>query len=87
MVEARAGDEKIRKFLRETAAEEKKEYSVLTNRESTSAQRSAAIKKMAQPREYLSGFLSALSLVYGEEAAKFYENYFYQARSDEGVLE
>lgn len=87
MVETRLGDAQIKKFLRDTANEEKKEFAALTNRESQPSERSAVIKKMAEPRHYLSGFFYAISMIHGKDAAKYYENYFFQARSDEGIIE
>lgn len=87
MVEVRLGDAEIKKYLRKAAEKEKEEFKVISDRESPSHERSAAIKKMAQPREFLSGFLYAVTLIHGEEAGKYYEKYFFQARSDEGVVE
>lgn len=87
MAEIREGDAAIRKYLREIAEAEKKEYEVLTNRNSPATQRGVVVKKMAQPREQMNGFFHAIQLIYGSNIAEFYQQYFYQARSDEGVTE
>lgn len=87
MVDVYAGDAEVKKYLRGIASKEREEFSALTNRESKAADRSVIIKKMAQPREHMTGFFYAVGLIHGKDAAKYYEDYYYQARSDEGIEE
>jgi hypothetical protein len=77
-------DTRTKEYLRKVAESQKEALSVLTDRTSTTHRRGQILEAVATTRAFLQGFFWGLAVVYGEDRAQYYLEYFYQAQSDKG---